>query len=79
MNDHTSGDWKRQPRSASSPLGSCPPGTGTGTLGVGEWVNFVSRADSNGERAIGLLKGVVWPAFLVYEAFSAVAGRPEQG
>lgn len=43
---------------------------------IGAWVYFWRRADSTGERATGLLKGMVWPAFLVYEAFSAVKGRP---
>jgi hypothetical protein len=43
---------------------------------IGAWVYFWRRADSAGERATGLLKGMVWPAFLVYEAFSAVKGRP---
>ena len=26
-----------------------------------------------------MLKGMVWPAFLVYEAFSLLEGRPDAG
>ena len=34
-------------------------------------------SDTPADKAVGILKGFVWPAFLVYEAFSVVAGRPE--
>ena len=46
---------------------------------IGAWVYYWRSADTNGDRALGILKGFVWPAFLVYEAFSAVgrANRPE--
>jgi len=42
---------------------------------IGAWVYYWRAADTNGDRALGILKGLVWPAFLVYEAFSAVSRR----
>lgn len=45
---------------------------------IGAWVYFWRTSDTAGDKAVGLLKGLVWPAFLVYEAFSAVSGRPSQ-
>lgn len=45
---------------------------------IGAWVYFWKTSDTAGDKAAGLLKGLVWPAFLVYEAFSAVSGRPSQ-
>lgn len=42
---------------------------------IGAWVYFWTRSDTPRDRAIGLLKGTVWPAFLVYGAFSALAGE----
>lgn len=60
-------------RKPPTPSGDAVYGLGM----IGAWVYFWRRADTNGDRALGLLKGLVWPAFLVYEAFSAVAGRPE--
>jgi hypothetical protein len=63
---------------ASKGRQAAPSGDAVYGLGmIGAWVYFWRRADTNGDRALGLLKGLVWPAFLVYEAFSAVAGRPD--
>ena len=36
---------------------------------VGAWVYYIKRATTNQERVLGFLKGLVWPAFLVYELF----------
>lgn len=33
---------------------------------IGAWVYYLQRAATNQERAPGLAKGLVWPAFLVY-------------
>jgi phage gp29-like protein len=33
---------------------------------IGAWVYYLQRATTNQERALGLAKGLVWPAFLVY-------------
>jgi hypothetical protein len=37
---------------------------------------FWQQADGTGEHAVGLLKALVWPAFIVYEAFRAFARWP---
>jgi hypothetical protein len=44
---------------------------GLGLIGAAVW--FWQQADGVGEHVVGLLKAVVWPAFLVYEAFKAIA------
>ena len=41
---------------------------------VGAAVYFISNATSFGMGALGLLKAVLWPAFLVYQSFSFLAG-----
>ncbi len=57
--------------------GSAPSGDALYALGIfGAAVYYWQRADNNGERAVAVLKSVVWPAFMVYEAFSALNGRP---
>ncbi len=33
---------------------------------IGAWVYYLKRATTNQQRVQGLLKGLVWPAFLVY-------------
>jgi hypothetical protein len=44
-------------------------------LGIfGAWVFFWQQADTFWEYLLAVLEGLVWPAFLVYEAFSALAG-----
>jgi hypothetical protein len=37
---------------------------------LGSVIFFISTAESFGEGFLGFLKSLVWPAFLVYEAFS---------
>lgn len=39
---------------------------------IGAIVFFWQRADSFGEYLLAVLKALVWPAFLVYEAFQAL-------
>jgi hypothetical protein len=34
---------------------------------IGAWVYYIGRATTFEERVKGFLKGIVWPAFLVYE------------
>jgi hypothetical protein len=36
---------------------------------IGAWVYFLRRATTTEERIQGFFKGLVWPAFLVYELF----------
>lgn len=38
---------------------------------IGAWVYFVSTATSFGMGVLGILKGIVWPALLVFEALKA--------
>lgn len=33
---------------------------------IGAWVYYLKRATTNQERALAVLKGFVWPAFLVH-------------
>ncbi len=41
---------------------------------IGAAVYFITTATSLWSGVIGILKAIVWPAFLVYEAFKALAG-----
>jgi hypothetical protein len=45
---------------------------GLGLIGALVW--FWQQADGLGEHVVGILKAVVWPAFLVYDAFQALGG-----
>lgn len=36
---------------------------------IGAWVYYFKRATTNEERVAAFFKGLVWPAFLVYELF----------
>ncbi len=36
----------------------------------GAWVYFIGRAETTEERIRGFFKGLVWPAFLVYQLFA---------
>ena len=45
---------------------------GLGLIGALVW--FWREADGGGERIAGVLKALVWPAFLVYDAFKALRG-----
>ena len=39
---------------------------------IGAAVYFISQAATFGAGLVGFLKALVWPAFLVYEAFKAL-------
>ena len=39
---------------------------------IGAAVYFISQAATFGAGLVGFLKAMVWPAFLVYEAFKAL-------
>ena len=41
---------------------------------IGAVVYFWREADGAGDYVVGLLKALVWPAFLVYDAFRALSG-----
>jgi hypothetical protein len=55
---------------------SNPGGAGGGAiyaLGIfGAWVYFWQQADSFWEYVLVLFQGLLWPAWMVYEAFSAL-------
>ena len=44
-------------------------------LGIfGAWVWFFQQADSLWEYLLAVFQGLFWPAFMVYQAFRALAG-----
>ena len=45
---------------------------GFGLIGALVW--FWQQANGVGEHVVGVLKGFVWPAFLVYDALKALRG-----
>ena len=53
---------------ASSPASAV---YGLGFIGAAVW--FISQATSFGVGVVGFLKAIVWPAFLVYQAFQYLA------
>lgn len=64
--------------------GGKPPAThggsavyGLGLIGALVW--YWRQAEDPGEYAIGLLKALVWPAFLVYRAFEVLHRMKVQG
>lgn len=64
-------DKKHSGKSGSGVGGSPVYGLGV----IGAWVYFWKQSDTPRDRALGLLKGTAWPAFLVYGAFSALAAK----
>jgi hypothetical protein len=76
-NENNDEDEKSEPeapdarRQASVPPGGGGAIYGLGMIGAAVW--FWQQADGAGEHAVGMLKALVWPAFLVYEAFKAFA------
>jgi hypothetical protein len=45
---------------------------GLGVIGAAVW--YISSATTFWMGVLGVLKAIVWPAFLVYEAFEALLG-----
>ncbi|MFE7504097.1 MULTISPECIES: hypothetical protein [Promicromonospora] len=41
---------------------------------IGAWVYFWQQADGFWEFIWAIVQGLFWPAFMVYEAFSALGG-----
>ncbi len=59
----------------ATPPASAHGGNAVYGLGlIGAAVYFWQQADGLGEHVVGLLKALVWPAFLVYQAFQSLAG-----
>lgn len=42
---------------------------------IGAWVYYIGHATTLQEGAIGFLKGIVWPAFLVYNLLAYLDGK----
>lgn len=51
---------------------TCNAVYGLGFIGAAVW--FISTATSFWMGVLGFLKAIVWPAFLIYEAFKNLAG-----
>ncbi|WP_127508033.1 hypothetical protein [Actinoplanes solisilvae] len=41
---------------------------------IGALAHYISQADSFGAGVIGMLKALVWPAFMVYDLFRFISG-----
>jgi hypothetical protein len=54
--------------------GNAPAGAVYGLGFVGAAVYFISHATSFWIGVLGILKAILWPAFLVYDAFKFFAG-----
>ncbi|HSP38886.1 MAG TPA: hypothetical protein VLR26_14165 [Frankiaceae bacterium] len=64
---------RRSSRTAAS--GSAHGGNAVFGLGlIGSSVYFWQQADGFGEHVVGMLKALVWPAFLVFQAFQTLHG-----
>ncbi|HET7068396.1 MAG TPA: hypothetical protein VFI21_12420 [Nocardioides sp.] len=48
------------------------PGVLYGLGVLGAWVYFWQEADGFWDHLLAVLEGVVWPALMVYDAFSAL-------
>ena len=70
MSDSERSYYQRRTRQASAGGGNAVYGLGL----IGALVFFWQQADTFGEYLLAVLKAVVWPAFLVYEAFQGLLG-----
>jgi hypothetical protein len=60
--------WRRSGRS---------PGAGNAVYGlglIGALVYYIQQADGFWQGVLGILKALVWPAFLVYELLKSLVG-----
>ena len=68
-------EQETQSRRRSVARGSSGGGDAVYGLGlIGALVYYWQQADSFGQHLLGILKALVWPAFLVYYAFRALHG-----
>lgn len=65
-------DGARSTRSSTS--GAAGGGAVYGLGLIGALVFFWQQADSFWQYVLAVLKALVWPAFLVYDAFQALVG-----
>jgi hypothetical protein len=60
---------------SSNNAGAAAGGGAIYGLGIfGAWVYFWQQADTGWEYLLAILQGVFWPAFMVHDAFVALAG-----
>lgn len=53
----------------------CGGGSAVYGLGlIGAAVYFINHSTTFWAGVLGVLKAIVWPAFLIYQAFAALAG-----
>jgi hypothetical protein len=68
-------EQETQPRRRSVPGGRSGGGDAVYGLGlIGALVYYWQQADSFGQHLLGILKALVWPAFLIYYAFRGLHG-----
>jgi hypothetical protein len=60
---------------SNSGAGATASGGAIYGLGMfGAWVFYWQQADAFSEYVLAVIQGPLWPAWMVYEAFSALAG-----
>ena len=64
------GEADERGRRRPPPSGSGGAVYGLGLIGALFW--YWKQAEGTEEHVLGVLKAIVWPAFLVYEAFEAL-------
>ncbi|MEV0268955.1 hypothetical protein AB0H43_09285 [Hamadaea sp. NPDC050747] len=67
------GDGDRQGRRWRGGGGGCGTGGGYFIGFIGAAVYYIQQADGFWEGVVGVLKAMVWPAFLVYEVLKFVS------
>lgn len=67
-------NFKKRRKMKKEIQGNAPAGAVYGLGFVGAAIYFVSHATSFWVGVLGLLKAMLWPAFLVYDAFKFFAG-----
>lgn len=74
MSDHTDDHPSRgTDRMSNSSTGASASGGAVYGLGIfGAWVYFWQEADAFWEYLLAILQGLLWPAWMVYEAFRAL-------
>jgi hypothetical protein len=66
-------DDEEMGRRTGNNTGAAASGGAIYGLGIfGAWVYFWQQADTFWEYALAIFQGLFWPAFMVYEAFSAL-------
>lgn len=70
MTDSEAKDRVKQRTPPSAPGGGAVYGLGL----IGALVWFWQQAHGLGEHVVAVLKAIVWPAFLVYDALKALRG-----